>query len=391
MKILVLLSRVPWPLEKGDKLRAYHQIRYLAMRHTVVLFAVTHHNLHPEALSQLEKICHQVHIEKMTWFTTAWNMLKSWFANRPVQSGYFFSSNGVRRLQKIYHKEKPDHVYCQLARMAEYARAIPGPRTIDYQDVFSEGVRRRMEKSSFWIKPLLRLEYERMVKYETELFDLFDGHTIISEADRELIRHPRRNAIRIIENGVDTAFFHEMSVEKKYDLVFTGNMSYPPNVLAAEYLVNQILPECLKEGINPTVLIAGATPSIRVKALASGQVTVSGWLDDIRFSYAESRIFIAPMLIGTGLQNKLLEAMAMKIPTISSPLANGALNAIPGIEILVGDSPEEYSHHIIRLLRDHQAADDLGKAGQSFVKRRFNWDESVIKLEQEFKMAQEKK
>lgn len=390
MKILVLLSRVPWPLEKGDKLRAYHQIRHLAMRHTVIVFAITHHDLHPDALIQLEKICQQVYVEKMTWYTTAWNMLKSWLANRPVQSGYFFSKRGVRRLQTIFGNERPDHVYCQLARMAEYARAIPGPRTIDYQDVFSEGVRRRMEKSSFWLRPLLRLEYERMVSYEAELFDLFDGHTIISEADRKLIRHPGHDEIRIIENGVDTDFFHEMTMEKKYDLVFTGNMSYPPNVLAAEYLVNQILPECIREGINPTVLIAGANPSMRVKALASGQVTVSGWLDDIRYSYAESRIFIAPMLIGTGLQNKLLEAMAMKIPAISSPLANGALSAIPGTEILIGNSPEEYSRHIIRLLNDRQAADDLAGAGQSFVKRRFNWNESVIKLEQEFNQVHER-
>ncbi|HAQ64505.1 MAG TPA: hypothetical protein DCR43_01395 [Bacteroidales bacterium] len=384
MKILVLLSRVPWPLEKGDKLRAYHQIRHLAQRHTVILFAVTHQKLHTDALTQIAQICDQVHIEKISWHATAWNMLKAWFANRPVQSGYFFSRKGVKRLKEIYYQEKPDHVYCQLARMAEYARAIPGPRTIDYQDVFSEGVRRRMEKSSFWLRPVFRLEYKRMVRYETDLFDHFDGHTIISEADRELIRHPDRDTIRIIENGVDTDFFHEIVMEKKYDLVFTGNMSYPPNVLAAEYLVNQILPECLREGMNPTVLIAGATPSTRVKALASATVTVSGWLDDIRYSYAESRIFIAPMQIGTGLQNKLLEAMAMRIPAISSPLANAALNAIPGTEILIGDSPEAYSRHIAKLLKDQQSAEVLATAGQNFVKRRFNWNESVLKLEQEF-------
>lgn len=384
MKILVLLSRVPWPLEKGDKLRAYHQLRELSVRHDLVLFAIAHHPPHPEALTQLKKFCRSVHIVRTNWLTTGFNMLRAWLLNRPAQSGYFFSHRAASKLKSIYLSEKPDHTYCQLARMAEYAKAIPGSKTIDYQDVFSEGVRRRMERVAWWMKPFLRIEYQRMVRYEASLFDLFDGHTIISEADRDLIRHPEKQSISIIENGVDTDFFHEIAAEKKYDIVFTGNMSYPPNILAAEFLVRQILPECRKAGIDPTLLLAGANPAPRVKSLASEKVTISGWIDDIRQSYASSRLFMAPMQIGTGLQNKLLEAMAMRTPCICSPLANGSLKAEPGVEILIGQTPAEYASHIGMLLNNKELADKLATSGQQYVQRHFNWTASVKRLEQVF-------
>lgn len=387
MKILVLLSRVPWPLEKGDKLRAYHQIRELSVRHELVLFAIAHQSPHPEAMAQLKQFCKSVHIIRISWLTTGYNMLRAWLLGIPAQSGYFFSQGAAARLQSIYQNEKPDHIYCQLARMAEYAKAIPGSKTIDYQDVFSEGVRRRMESAAWWMRVFLRIEYQRMVRYEASLFDIFDGHTIISEADRELIRHPENQSIKIIENGVDTDFFHEIALEKQYDIVFTGNMSYPPNVMAAEFLVRQILPECRKAGIDPTLLLAGANPSPRVKSLAAEKITISGWIDDIRQSYASSRLFIAPMQIGTGLQNKLLEAMAMRTPCISSPLANGSLKAEPGVEILIGCTPAEYAAHIIRLLTDKALADKLATSGQRYVHRHFNWTASVKRLEEVFNQA----
>lgn len=390
MKILVLLSRVPWPLEKGDKLRAYHQLRQLSKRHTLVVFAISHHSVHPHALRELHQFCNKVYISKITWRSAIWNIFTCWIKKLPGQIGYFYSRKSADRLKKIYHDEKPDHVYCQLTRMGEYARLLTGPMTIDYQDVFSEGIRRRMEKSSWWFKPFLKAEYKRMVSYEAALFDRFDGHTIISDADRQLIKHTGKEDIQVIENGVDTDFFHEIETEKQYDLVFTGNMNYPPNVLAAEYLVQKILPQCRQIGINPRVLLAGATPNPRVKALASDQITVSGWIDDIRISYASSRIFIAPMQIGTGLQNKLLEAMSMRIPCITSPLANSSLKANPAEEILVGNAPGEYALHIKFLLDNPEQARMMATNGQRFVKKHFNWEASADRLEKVFEAAQAK-
>ena len=117
-------------------------------------------------------------------------------------------------------------------------------------------------------------------------------------------------------------------------------MSYPPNVNAVMYIAKEIFPLLLKHKPDIKLLIAGATPTNAVKSLANANIHVSGWMDDIRDAYNESSIFLAPLQIGTGLQNKLLEAMSMELPCITSALANNALKACDGEEILIGETPK---------------------------------------------------
>jgi glycosyltransferase involved in cell wall biosynthesis len=131
--------------------------------------------------------------------------------------------------------------------------------------------------------------------------------------------------------------------------------------------------------------IAGANPDPTVKKAASDRIIVSGWLDDIRDAYAKSRVFIAPMRIGTGLQNKLLEAMSMGLPAITSPLANASLGAKPNEEILVGSNAEELAQHIITLLTDKEKATQIAQAGFDFTNRVYDWGKATEILEKEMK------
>jgi glycosyltransferase involved in cell wall biosynthesis len=128
--------------------------------------------------------------------------------------------------------------------------------------------------------------------------------------------------------------------------------------------------------------IAGATPDPKVKKVASDRIIVSGWLDDIRDAYAQSRVFIAPMRIGTGLQNKLLEAMSMRLPAITSPLANASLGAKPNEEIFVGGNAEEMAKHIITLLTDQKKADQIAQAGYDFTNRVYDWGKATERMEE---------
>ena len=258
----------------------------------------------------------------------------------------------------------------------------PIPKTLDYQDVFSKGMERRMATAPFYMKPFLRMEYNRLLAYEHEVFDLFNNKIIISEPDRDLIPHPGKEKIVVVANGVDTEFFHPIERTKEYDLVFTGNMGYPPNINAAEFLVHKILPAIARQH-KPEIrlLIAGANPNMRVMVLKSAQVEVSGWVPDMRECYAGAKIFIAPMQIGTGLQNKLLEAMAMKIPCITSPLANQALQARDGEEILVAETPEEYarSYHFSSWGSEN-LANRIAENGYKFVMKNYNWETETRKI-----------
>ena len=388
MKIFVLLPRIPWPLEKGDKLRAYNQIKQLALNNEVILCALnTDNNADEEAARKaLQPYCSSVtfiNIGKMSILT---NLARAFFKGIPIQCGYFYNKKAHKEIHRLIAQHKPDMLFGQLLRVAEYIRHEKTPKTIDYQDVFSMGMKRRYDIAPFYTRPLFGMEYRRLRRYERDIFNDFDVKTIISVPDRELIDHPEKDEILIVPNGVDHEYYTPQQQEKKYDIVFTGNMAYAPNVNAVEYLATDILPLVWKKLPDVKMYIAGATPDPRVKKVASDKIIISGWLDDMRDAYAQSRIFIAPMRIGTGLQNKLLEAMSMRLPCITTSLANGSLHAEEGKEILVGNSEQELADHIITLITDKERAESLAQNGYDFVHRVYDWGMATRIMEDEMRM-----
>ncbi len=387
MKIFVLLPRVPYPLEKGDKLRAFNQIKQLAKHNEIVLCAL---NDNPkvneqDAFHALQPYCQSINFIKINKLQILLGLVRAFFKGLPMQCGYFYNRKAAKKVNQLIEKHQPDMLYGQLLRVAEYIRHKRIPKAIDYQDIFSYGMKRRADIASFVTRPIYTMEYRRLARYEAAIFEDFDVKTIISEPDRALFPHERRDEILIIPNGVDHDFFKPTEREKRYDLVFTGNMSYAPNVNAVDYLANEILPIVWKSLPDVRLYIAGATPDPKVKKCASERIVVSGWLDDIRTAYAESRVFIAPMRIGTGLQNKLLEAMSMRLPAITSPLANASLGAKPNEEILVGSNAEEMARHIVTLLTDKEKADRLAQAGFDFTNRVYDWGKATEILEEEMR------
>jgi sugar transferase (PEP-CTERM/EpsH1 system associated) len=382
MKLLILLSRVPFPTEKGDKLRAFHQIRCLSQTNEIIVCALNEGRIHPDAISTLKRYCKEVHIIQIGRAGMVWNLLKAVFNGNPLQVGYFYRSRVSRKILQLISEYKPDHLYCQLLRMAEYVRHLSIPKTLDYQDVFSMGMKRRADSANWWKKPFFSFEYKRLLKYEEVIFDDFTHKTIISAPDKELIPHPLKEQIIVIPNGVDQDFFVPVNCSKKNDILFTGNMGYPPNVDAAIFLVKEIFPLVRETIPDCRLMIAGANPHPDLLALRSDSIEVTGWVNDIRDCYSASRVFIAPMRIGTGLQNKLLEAMSMKLPCVTSSLANNALAAQDGKEILVGATAREYADRLITLIKDPEFADQIASNGHDFVIRTFNWKSSTTLLEQ---------
>ncbi|TGE20008.1 glycosyltransferase [Hymenobacter elongatus] len=384
MKLLVLLSRFPYPLDKGDKLRAFHQLRYLARHHEICLFALTDEPVADSAYAAVRPLCRGgLHVHQLGKPGIALNMARALATGLPLQVGYFYDAAAQQRLDALLRAFQPRHIYCQLIRMAEYLRPHTGryPMTLDYMDVFSAGMVRRAQQAPVWQRPVISLEARRLLAYEAAVFDWFEHHTIISDPDRQLISHPQRQRIQVVLNGIDTDFFQPTTQPQEYELVFCGNMSYHPNVDAAEFLATEVLPLVHQTHPQARLLIAGTTPAARVLALASPFVVVSGWLPDIRDAYASARVFVAPMRVGTGLQNKLLEAMAMRLPCVTTPLANNALRGVPSQDLLVGESAAELAAHITGLLSETEAAEALAGRGLEFVRRHYNWAAATGRLE----------
>ncbi len=370
-KLLVLLSRIPYPLDKGDKLRAFHQIKDLNASYTVILCCLSTHTIDPKTTKKLEEICSELNIIHLNYAGILWRLFLALFNDKPFQVAYFYSKKAQQELGAIIEKHLPKRFFCQLIRVAEYAKKYSiFSKTLDYMDALSIGMERRANKAPFYLKPIVAIEAKRLRAYEEKMFQYFEKKVIISQADKEHLTHSNATEISVIPNGIDSEFFKSEQRAKKVDILFTGNMGYLPNVESAQYLVKNILPVLDSKS---TVQICGKSPSNKVRSLAAQNVEITGWVDDIRVAYDEAKIFVAPLMLGSGLQNKLLEAMAMGLPCITTPLANNALGAIPEEEILIANNEAEFKIQIERLLSDANLYDKLAKNGHAFVTKNYNW------------------
>ncbi|MCB0802419.1 MAG: glycosyltransferase [Flavobacteriales bacterium] len=382
MRLGIVLSRFPYPLEKGDKLRAFYQIQELSKTHEIYLCTINVGNVDEYSLKQLEPYCKEIKVFKLSKISILINLAFSLFLSKlPMQVAYFYNRKAKKQIHNFFKNKNIEHLFCQLIRVAEYVKDYKHcPKTLDYMDALSQGMERRIDKASFYLKPFVRIESTRLKRYEHFIFSSFNHKIIISEQDRELIVHAKNNEIEIVRNGVNEEYFKPQNLSPEFELLFTGNMSYPPNIDGVSFLVDKILPLVWKTHPNVRLVIAGANPSQSVQKLASDRIKVTGWVDDMREYYAKTKIFIAPMQIGTGLQNKLLEAMSMNIPCITSPLANNALQAIDGESILIGDKPIEYKEQIVKLLDNQDFANKIAKNGKLFITKNYNWENSTKTL-----------
>ena len=369
----MLTSRFPYPLERGDKLRIYHQIKELSKYFEVILIALTDKSINSEHINALSAFA-KIYTIKTSNFEKGVNLLKGWARGLPLSVANFTNENYQQEINYILQQEKPDILYCQLIRMAEYTKGFEGKKIIDYQDAFSENMRRRAQKANFLLRILFRHEAKRLADYEAKSYHFFQKHFIISDADRNALSFAEKNNISICQNGIDTDFFQaDFEVPKKYDLVFVGNLGYHPNVEAAQFLVNEVVTKLKKYKPDIKILLAGARPTLAVKNLASENVTVVGWLYDIRDAYKEGKIFVAPLFQGSGQQNKVLETMAMQVPCVTTSIVNASTGAIENEAILIANTAEIFAEKIILLLENENIYNKLKNNALQFVLSNFSW------------------
>jgi polysaccharide biosynthesis protein PslH len=400
-----MTSRFPYPLEKGDKLRIFHQIRVLASQHDIVLCALSEEAVSETDFQQVKQYCSSIYLFPLSKTTIFFNFFANILKGLPFSVSYFFNKNIQNKIHKIVEHEQPQHIYCQLIRTTEFFKNTPQPKTVDYMDAFSVGMARRAESEFFLLKPLYLLEAFLLKKYETQIAPFFNHKTIISQQDKDLLGI---SDMKIVPNGVDLDFFggslstnrdslivdsvsqitnnepqmtnNKSRIKKPYNIAFVGNMGYYPNVQAAKFLVKNILPLVKKEMPNVKILIAGARPTAEVLALANESVTVKSWIPDIREAYAQAEIFVAPLFHGSGQQNKILEAMAMGVPCVTTSLVNNAISATPNTEILLADTEGVFAKQILEILQSPNFQLLIKKNARDFVEKHYSWASSTAVL-----------
>jgi glycosyltransferase involved in cell wall biosynthesis len=316
-------------------------------------------------------------------------MLWAPFSRRPFQVLLFTERQQMRRMRTSILSRQPDVLLAQMVRTAEYVKDLDEvPHVLDIMDTLHAGAEREAERASFWKRPLLREEGRRLLRYEHRMPNYFDACSIISKQDRDLLPHPDRESVAIVPNGVDTSYFSTEAQmaplpceNQSFDVAFCGNLGYAPNVVAAKFLADEVAIEFEKAfGRKLHLLICGAQPSSTVKALASPNVSVVGNVPDIRSAYAAAPVFVAPMLVNTGLQNKLLEAMALERACVTTERALSALGTQAGDSVMTAHDAPSFAAAIEGLLASDSNRIAKGQAARKLVLNHFSWKAATSTL-----------
>jgi polysaccharide biosynthesis protein PslH len=371
--IVFITSRFPYPLNKGDKLRAFHQIKSLSKSANIYLISISKNQLSKEDLRALTPYCRSVDNFVLSQTKSIISLFKGLFSNKAFSVSYFYHRSFQKLIDMKIKEINPDIIHCHLIRTAQYVNSSHiAIKTIDYMDCFSIGAFKELNNTKNVFKKLfLQIEYKRLIKSEQSSFKKFNKHFIISQPDKDALPVKDSSQVMVLQNGVDFKTFYPNELPKEYDLLFSGHMGYVPNIAAAKYAITKIFP------ILPTprkLLIAGIGTTSKISNLKSDKIIIQEHFTHIREAFWKSKILLAPMNISIGLQNKILQAMAMKVPVICSQQANMSINAPVGTSILTAAEPQEYIEAINLLLDDDEYYQLIANQGYQFVKNNFDWD-----------------
>lgn len=391
MRILVLDEEFPWPLNTGKRIRSYHLHRGLAQRHdlTYLAFGRGESEGFAELAEQnMNPVPVEVDLPPKAGVGFYFRVLKNLFSAYPFSVDNHFQPEFQQALDKLLRQQRYDLVLCEWTPYARYVLERENlQRVISAHNIEAQiWVRYAAAQSSRIRRAYLASQAVKMERFERQVFGTVEAATAVSESDAETIRgYNHRLQVEVIDNGVDLEFFRpveDTGSSPNPSLVFTGSMDWRPNQDAAVFFVRRILPLLRERHPNITFTIVGRNPSVSVRELERAEgVSVTGTVDDVRPYIGRASVYIVPLRVGGGSRLKILEALAMRKPVISTSVGAEGLELNPGEHLLVADEPEAWVEAVDTILRDREKAKALGQSGRRLVEQRYGWPALVNKLD----------
>lgn len=381
MKLLFVTPRFPYPLLRGDQVVSFHRLRTLAQRHEITLLTFYEDRSELENLDYISPYCQTMHTVRLPKWQSILNVTKGIFDFQlPLQVAYYKSNYFQSKLDSILSENKFDLIHTFLLRLAPYFHNISTPKVIEIIDSMQLNLERRVPLESFPQRWIFQEELSRIIKYEQSLDIFFDSIVVVSDKDRKVIPSER---VTVIQNGIDTELFSlQQQPPLKPTLIFSGNMSYAPNVHAVKWFVKKCLLIIQQTIPDTSLIIAGVNPSREIRSLEQTPgVTVTGFVKSMPQTLRQANVAIAPMQSGSGIQNKILEAMASGLPVVTTTLGLGSLKAEPGREIMLADSPENFAKITISLLQNPELARKISYQARKFVFEKHSWEVASHQME----------
>ncbi|HMV56144.1 MAG: TIGR03087 family PEP-CTERM/XrtA system glycosyltransferase [Rhodocyclaceae bacterium] len=394
MRVLVLAHRMPFPPNKGDKIRSFNIVEHLARRHDVALACLVDDGGDLRHVDTMRRRVGRFAFERIRPLIKKLWSLSSMLRGQPISVGFFYSRQLQREVDEII-ATGIDAVLCICSPMAEYvfrSRHLANPSRhivliMDLIDIDSCKWGQYARQKPFWTSWIYRYEAVHLARYERRIAETFDELTVVSEQEMRMfpggLQLPNLHAM---SNGVDLAYFQPDGQTKAANappiIAFTGAMDYWPNVEGVRWFAENVFPLVRRELPAAELYIVGSNPVREVQRLEESEgITVTGYVDDVRDYLNLADVCIAPLMIARGIQNKVLEAMAMGKPVVCTPEALEGIAATPGQHLVVASGVADFATATVSLLCDRERATRIGASARARVEAHYSWHANLRLLD----------
>ena len=389
--LLFLAHRLPYPPNKGDKVRSWHFLKHLAERYRVFLGTFIDDPSDRQHVSALEQLCAEVHVEEIVPWAKRARSMTALLSGEALSLPYFRSRALSRWVEQVVRREHVTRAFAFSSPMAQYVLDLPGVRCIaDFVDMDSAKWGEYATRRGWPASALYGREARRLLAYERDVAARADVSVFVTDEEADRFRRETpglQDRVVAIRNGVDSDYF---SPARKFDspyapderpVVFTGAMDYWPNVDAVAWFAREVLPEIRAQDPAVRFYVVGMNPERTVRALASdAATTVTGRVDDVRPYLQHARVVVAPLRVARGIQNKVLEAMAMAKAVVVTAGSAAALS-VERDEVEVAGDAHAFASRVIALM-DPARAQDFGRRARARVLKDYSWGASLKQLDE---------
>lgn len=382
-KILLICHDIP-SMTVGATLPIYHLIQQLGDKYEINLVSFDSRKYDiQEIKSKLSKfdaleIPEYLDIKSQLLYTSK-NMLSLDNLHTKSFLNYYYHPMMNKLIQKSLNEV--DIIITDMP-MAFYVKDVKIPKIVYAFDAVSDYNHKMYRKAESLISKMYwYLNYVKIHRYE-QIYNNFDSCVLVNKKDKQLLEKDINTRLDVIPNGVDTQFFRKDDNENRdVKLVFLGDMSTPPNNDAVKFFIEKIYPKVLEKHTIP-FWIVGRNPSKYIEKLGDDDnITVTGSVRDVRKYLSRGTIFITPMVSGTGIKNKILEAMSMGLPVVSTSTGINGIDAKKDEEFLLADNPDIFAENILKLLVEPELSEYIGDNAREFVENNYSWEHSMHKME----------
>lgn len=403
--LLYLVHRLPYPPNKGDKVRSYHLLKHLAANHRVFLGTFVDDPADEVHLPTVKAFCADMHAAKLNPTMARIGSLVGLLTGEALTMRYYRNAGLTEWVKRVVEQNKIDAIVVFSSAMGQYADEVedaddasPQPLLVDFVDVDSAKWTQYAANHRWPMSWVYQREGQRLLDYERALAMRSQRSFFVTENETALFRQLAPECSEVVapmSNGVDADYFSPEpnrispfpSLAQLPEqpaspvIVFTGAMDYWPNVDAVTWFAADILPRLQQLWPALRFYIVGRTPSPAVLALASAEVIVTGTVDDVRPYLQYATVVVAPLRVARGIQNKILEAMAMGRPVVASQSCVDAIDDLAGGELVSASSAEDFVKEVNALLGSAERCSAMGQAGRNRVLQSYSWFAHLSKID----------